>query len=98
MTFADLLRAFRDEKGISQKGLADAIGVTQAAVAHWEAGNKVPSFDAVLRICNALGIRCTSFEGCEFAAAEEKRGRGRPPKEAEAPPPKKRGRGRPKKS
>jgi transcriptional regulator with XRE-family HTH domain len=86
MTFAEKLRELRTGKGLSQKELADSAEVTQAAVAHWEAGKKIPAFDSVLALCAALGVKCTAFEGCGFAADKESRGRGRPRKDADAKP------------
>ena len=78
MTFGEQLRKLRDGKGWSQKDLADAIGVTQPAIAKWETGQQIPAFDTVQRLCKALGVRVTAFDGVDFEEAEEKRGRGRP--------------------
>jgi transcriptional regulator with XRE-family HTH domain len=99
MTFAEKLRDLRTGKGLSQKELADAANVTQAAVAHWEAGKKIPAFDSVLALCDALGVKCTAFDGCDFAADEGSRSRGRPkkaePEEKPVKPAKKKKGGRP---
>src|SRR5258708_7753975 len=86
MTFAEKLRELRTGKGLSQKELADTAGVTQAAVAHWESGKKIPAFDSVQALCAALGVRCTVFDGCDYVADEEPRRRGRPTSEAEPTP------------
>jgi transcriptional regulator with XRE-family HTH domain len=83
MTFAEKLRELREAKGWSQKELADRSETTQQAVGRWEAGDRVPSFQAVLIICKALGVRCTTFDGCEFLKIAD-RGRGRPPKPGSA--------------
>jgi transcriptional regulator with XRE-family HTH domain len=80
MTFGEKLRGLRIAKGLSQSDLAKKIGVTQGAVGFWESGERVPAFDAVHALCKALGVRCTIFDECDFAKAEEKRGRGRPKK------------------
>lgn len=78
MTFGMKLRELREAKGLSQKGLADATGLTQASISRWEAGLQIPAFDDALTLCNALGVKCTAFNGVDFSPAEEKRGRGRP--------------------
>ena len=80
MTFGEKLRELREAKGMSQKALAEATEQAQASIARWEIGHQVPSFDVVLTLCKALGVRCTTFERCDFGQAEEKRGRGRPKK------------------
>lgn len=36
-------RAIREAAGLSRQELADAIGVTPAAVGHWEQGKRTPS-------------------------------------------------------
>jgi transcriptional regulator with XRE-family HTH domain len=78
MRFGDRLKELREAKDLSQKALAEAAGFTAAAVSRWESGLQVPAFDAVMALCEVLGVRCTAFDGCEFAPAKGKRGRGRP--------------------
>lgn len=41
MTPADI-RAWREERGLSQADLARALGVTQATVSRWETGERPP--------------------------------------------------------
>ena len=78
MTFAEKLRELRTAKGLSQSGLAKIVGVTQAAIAHWESGKKIPAFDSVQTICTSLSVPCTIFDGCEHTKDESSRNRGRP--------------------
>ena len=80
MTFAEKLRELRNGRGLAQKDLAEQVGVTQAAIAHWESGAKIPAFDSVQALCRALGVRCTIFDGCEHKADTHARRRGRPKK------------------
>lgn len=56
------LRKIREIKGLSQKQLADMIGVAQSTVSDWEINENEPSFDAVLRLAKALEMSI-----CEFA-------------------------------
>lgn len=44
------LKALRREKGVSQKELAAAMGVTQQAVGKWETGRSAPAHDIVRRL------------------------------------------------
>lgn len=84
MTFAEKLNSLRIDKDWSQKELADRAGTTQQAVARWETGERIPGFDHVQSLCQALGVACTVFDGCDHAENEEKRGRGRPKADAES--------------
>ncbi len=53
MTGAELFRAWRERKGLTQKQVADRLGVSTTAVCDWENGKKVPrlgSLDAIERV------------------------------------------------
>jgi transcriptional regulator with XRE-family HTH domain len=41
-TFAELLRSFRSLEGLSQKSLADSIGVSRNTVGNWDRGDYLP--------------------------------------------------------
>ena len=51
-----VLRAARQEKGWTLQRLADAIGVTGAAIAHWEAGKNRPRAAHLTAVCKALKL------------------------------------------
>jgi phage repressor protein C with HTH and peptisase S24 domain len=55
--FADALAVQMRERGVSQYGLADLIGVTQATVSAWLNRRRLPSPDSANAALNALGIR-----------------------------------------
>jgi Zn-dependent peptidase ImmA (M78 family)/DNA-binding XRE family transcriptional regulator len=46
----------RRAKGFSQAELAERVGVTQAAVSHWEKGSRLPDADVIERISFALDV------------------------------------------
>ena len=46
MSFSELLKQCRKQKGISQAELASKLGVTQQAVGKWESGKSSPFFQA----------------------------------------------------
>ena len=50
MEFCDKLRLLREEEGITQSALAENLGVSQSAVAQWEAGTRVPTAGAIVAI------------------------------------------------
>lgn len=47
----------RKAKGFTQQDLADALGLTQGAVAHWESGRRQPPLAMLRRIAEALGVQ-----------------------------------------
>ncbi len=50
------LVAYRIEKGISQKELADRIGTKQSSISRFEQAMKMPSLSFLNQITNALGL------------------------------------------
>jgi transcriptional regulator with XRE-family HTH domain len=50
MLAGDLLRAWRDGRGLSQQEAAELLGVSQASVSDYERGVKSPDVDRALRI------------------------------------------------
>jgi predicted transcriptional regulator len=51
---ADRVAARRQEKGLSQRELAELVGTTQSAIARLERGGRPPRIDTLLRIADAL--------------------------------------------
>lgn len=49
------VRELREERGWSQTALADEAGMTQSAVARFEAGGTVPTLPVLERLAKALG-------------------------------------------
>lgn len=54
--FGALLRRMRTSRRVSQLGLARLAGVNHTHISRFEAGNRSPSFEAVVRIVDALGL------------------------------------------
>ena len=52
--FSDRLRSLRNSKGLSQKVLSEAMGITEAGYQNYEVGRRLPTFEKLLAICNAL--------------------------------------------
>lgn len=53
-TIADNVAERRQEKGLSQRELAEIVGTTQSAIARLERGGRPPRIDTLLRIADAL--------------------------------------------
>lgn len=49
------IRQFREQAGLTQKQLAEAVGVDQSAVARWENGENNPTAARIMQIADVLG-------------------------------------------
>lgn len=58
MSFAENVKRLREEKRITQKELAERVGITQPTVAQYEMGIKVPTIVIGARIAEQLGVTC----------------------------------------
>ena len=47
---------FREARGLTQKKLAELIGVSKARLSNWEHGVNRPDVDFLARICDALRV------------------------------------------
>lgn len=63
------IKAKREQIGISQKGLAEKVDVSPAAINQFEKGEKKPSSEVLARIASELGISTDYLLG---ASDEEK--------------------------
>lgn len=52
------MRKERINKGITQKGLGNKVGIAQPMINNIESGKSVVSLKQYIRICNALDIPC----------------------------------------
>jgi transcriptional regulator with XRE-family HTH domain len=59
--FAEALRRARDDSGMTQRDLADAIGVAQASVAQWETGKVAPRPEKVVTLEHILELETGSL-------------------------------------
>lgn len=55
----------REQLGITQKELADKIGISQSFLCDIEQGRSKPSIDTALKIASALNIEDIKFFGYE---------------------------------
>lgn len=66
--FAANLRAFMASRGMSSKELAEAAGMTQAAVSRYVNGRRVPRTASAAALAGALGTTVDSLYGMEIDA------------------------------
>ncbi len=63
MSFAENLKAAREQKQMSQYKLAELVGLNQAAIAYFELGSKVPNIYNGVQIAKVLGTTCEELVG-----------------------------------
>ncbi len=56
-----LIAECRKSKKLTQKGLADKLGVTDKSVSKWENGNCLPDVSLYMELCEILGITLNEF-------------------------------------
>lgn len=62
-TFGENLRAARKRANLSQRELADAVGVKHNSVSNWENGQNSPSRETIEKLCRVLNIRPDTLFG-----------------------------------
>jgi len=55
------LKVAREKAGISQKQLADKIGVAQGTVGNWEAGIREPSLEVINKLATILNVHAAEL-------------------------------------
>lgn len=63
MTVGQRIRAWRKHAGLTERGLADAIGVTPPAIYQWERHGKIPTLNNLQKMVDAFGISMERFYG-----------------------------------
>lgn len=56
-----LIRTLRQQKHLTQRQLADTIGVSDKAVSKWERGRSRPDVETLQRLADALGVELTEL-------------------------------------
>lgn len=59
--FGQRLKELRLKKKWNQTDLAKASGCSQSDISRWERGEVSPSWAAVVALCKALGVACSTF-------------------------------------
>lgn len=63
MEFSERLKSARLKAGMTQQEVADAVGVTKAAVCTWEGGTARPRMSKMEELAAALGMSVTELLG-----------------------------------
>lgn len=61
MTIGARIRRYRNEGGMTQRELADEVGLTESAIRNYERGIRTPSDEQIERIAGALDVSADSI-------------------------------------
>lgn len=56
MIFSERLKTLRKEKKLTQKELAEQIGISQKSYSHWESGKNEPSLENLIKLADLLEV------------------------------------------
>ena len=63
--FSERLKEIRIEKGLSQTVLSAKTGISQAAIAKWETGDRTPSMDCLIILAKFFQVSIDYLVGIE---------------------------------
>lgn len=66
MSISENIKMARKNAGMTQKQLADAIGVYQKDISRWEKGERTPSAESVKVLCQTLHISADELLDIKF--------------------------------
>ena len=69
MTLVQRIQELRKQRGLSQEGLGEALGVSRQAVSKWEGDNGIPELDTLIAMSRLFGITIGELLGVEEAFA-----------------------------
>lgn len=65
MTFGEKLVYYRSKKNLTQKALAETLGITPTRLNYWEKDKREPDVQMILQIANALDVSANVLIGYE---------------------------------
>ncbi len=84
------IQELRRERGLSQEGLAEQMGVSRQAISKWESGAAIPEVDKLIQLARFFGVTVDGLLGVRppESPRQEDAGEGpAAPGEGETPPP-----------
>lgn len=71
VNIGQFIQELRKEKHMTQKELADIVGVSDKTISKWEHGNSVPDTSILLLLCQTLDISVNELLSCKRLLNEE---------------------------
>ncbi|MCR5678259.1 MAG: helix-turn-helix domain-containing protein [Agathobacter sp.] len=68
LKLAENIKKYRKDMGLTQEGLADALGVTVGAVSKWENGNNVPDVVMMMALADFFNISMDELLGFQLSS------------------------------
>lgn len=70
-SIGEFIQVLRKDKGLTQKELAEIIGMSDKTISKWENGNSLPDTSMLLPLCRAFDISVNELLSCERIAPED---------------------------
>lgn len=67
----EFIQVLRKEKGLTQKELAEIIGMSDKTISKWENGNSLPDTSMLLPLCRVFDISVNELLSCERITPED---------------------------
>lgn len=67
----EFIQQLRKDKGMTQKELAEIIGMSDKTISKWESGNSLPDTSILVSLCEALDISVNELLSCEKIPPED---------------------------
>ncbi|WP_455720545.1 helix-turn-helix domain-containing protein [Agathobacter sp.] len=66
----EFIQEIRKDKGLTQKELAEQVGISDKTISKWENGNSIPDTSMLLPLCRSLDITVNELLSCEKISPE----------------------------
>lgn len=70
--FGEKIRQGRKAAGLTQRQLADRLGVSNTSVSNWEKNLSRPDADLIQALCAVLALQPNDFYGAQSASSEKR--------------------------
>ena len=65
LVFAERFASLRKSRGLTQRAIAEKLGITDRAVSKWETGRGTPKFSDTPVLASIFGVTTDYLFGCE---------------------------------
>lgn len=64
------IRKYREQSGLTQKQLAEILGLNNSRISNWEQGANNPPADMIAKLCETLNVSASELLGVKLATDE----------------------------
>lgn len=69
-TFATRIKELRLKNNLTQKDIAEKIGLTPTGISYWESGNAVPNYDTLKKLADLFNVSIDYLTGNDVSNCE----------------------------